>query len=52
LIIDASMLVLGVVSGLVGGWLAAFLWKRYIFPRRAETPAEEQKPEAQASHAV
>ena len=43
LVIDASILIGGTLSGIIGGWLAAFVWKRYLFPKPANTPAEEER---------
>ncbi len=42
-VIDMSILVGGIVSGLIGGWLAAFVWKRYLFPKPAQSPEEPEK---------
>jgi hypothetical protein len=41
--IDMSILAGGIISGLIGGWLAAFVWRRYLFPKSAKTLAEPEK---------
>lgn len=43
LVIDASILIGGTVSGIIGGWLAAFVWKRYLFPKPAVSPVEAER---------
>ncbi|HVP23019.1 MAG TPA: hypothetical protein VMS77_03810 [Conexivisphaerales archaeon] len=42
-VIDMSILAGGIISGLIGGWLAAFVWKRYLFPKPAEASVEPEK---------
>jgi len=42
-VIDGTILVGGILSGMIGGWLAAFVWKRYLFPKPAESPTEPAK---------
>jgi hypothetical protein len=43
LLIDASILIGGTFSGVIGGWLAAFIWKRYLFPRPAGSPPDDMR---------
>jgi hypothetical protein len=49
LMIDASILIGGIVSGIIGGWLAAFVWKRYLFPKSADPPVEAERKTVTAS---
>jgi hypothetical protein len=43
LTIDASILIGGTISGMIGGWLTAFVWNRHLFPRPADGPIEAER---------
>lgn len=43
LVTDASILIGGTVSGIIGGWLAAFVWKKHLFPKPADSPVEAER---------